>query len=640
MRKNLKSLAPTLWFVIIAFIISIFAVWGGAGRLGEGRGTDTLATVGKEKISVNLYYQTLRQRLEAMQREFRELDSRFIQQLNIPQQVLNQIIQQVLLSQLAKEMRIQTTNDELRKKIMNYPVFQKDGKFVGFDEYKKILNWNRIPIGKFEKSLSEEVMLNKVIQVVTAGVVVTEEEVWESYKNNNDTAKLEYAILNLDKVEFNQELSNEELEEYFTQKSEDYKIPEKREADYVFIKTDDLKDEIELTDSDLEDYYKDNTARFKEPEKIQVGRIYLPFEEEDREIVLNKARELLEQINKGADFGELAKKHSKDEKAQDSGDWGLYEWRSLTKDEQDEIFRLNQGEVSDILELDEGVAVLKVTEKAPETTQPFETVKERIADILKDEKARQLTETKITQLERAAKKEKSLDVAAQKLGYKAKNTGLLKENDPLEGIDPSGSISMAVFNLQEKEVSSLIYTYSGVGLAQLIGIEQPRAANFNEVKEQVIQDFEALKKKDIAAERMRQIRQELNRKSLETLAEDHGLEYKTVEAHKRGQYLGVIGESREIDELSFTLPVGEASDPVEIESGYVLVRVLDRKEVTKEEFEKQKKTETENLLETKKNRFFASYLSKLREEKEVKIRYDLFQKTNSDILSRFSGEQE
>ena len=83
MRKNLKSLAPTLWFVIIAFIISIFAVWGGAGRLGERGGVDTLATVGKEKIPVELYYQTLRQRIEAMRREFRELDSRFIQQLNI-----------------------------------------------------------------------------------------------------------------------------------------------------------------------------------------------------------------------------------------------------------------------------------------------------------------------------------------------------------------------------------------------------------------------------------------------------------------------------------------------------------------------------------------------------------------------------
>ena len=40
MRKNVKSLAPTLWLVIIAFIVTIFAVWGGAGRLG-GAGSNT-----------------------------------------------------------------------------------------------------------------------------------------------------------------------------------------------------------------------------------------------------------------------------------------------------------------------------------------------------------------------------------------------------------------------------------------------------------------------------------------------------------------------------------------------------------------------------------------------------------------------
>ena len=640
MRKNLKSLAPTLWFVIIAFIISIFAVWGGAGRLGEGRGTDTLATVGKEKISVTLYYQTLRQRLEAMKREFKELDSRFIQQLNIPQQILNQIIQQVLLDQLAEELGIKATDNEIRKKIMNYPVFQKEGQFVGFNEYKKILDWNRIPLGEFEKSLSQEIILDKVIHVITAGVMVTEEEAWENYKNSNDTAKLEYVILELDKVELDQKPTDTELKDYFTQKREDYKISEQREADYVFIKTDELKDDVELSDPELEDYYEDNTARFKEPEKIKVSRIYLPFEEQDREIVLGQAREILEQINKGDDFGELAKRSSGDEKAQDLGDWGLYEWKSLSKQEQDEINKLNQGEVSGILELPEGAAILKVTEKEPEIIQPFESVKERIVDILKDEKARQLAEQKITQLEKAAKKEKSLDVAAQTLEVKVKSTGLLKENDPLEDIDPSGSISTAVFNLQEKEISSPIYTYSGVGLAQLMRIEQPRAANFDEVKEQVARDFESSKKKEIAAERLQEVKKELNRKSLETLAEDYGLEYKTVEEHKRGQYLGVIGENKKIDELSFTLPLNEASDPVEVEPGYTLIRVLERKEVAKEEFEKEKSTEIENLLETKKNRFFASYLTKLREEKEVKIRYDLFLKTNSDILSRFSGEQE
>lgn len=640
MRKNLKSLAPTLWFVIIAFIISIFAVWGGAGRLGEGGGTDTLATVGKEKIAVSLYRQTLIQRIEAMRREFRELDTRFIQQLNIPQQILNQLIQQSLLTQLSKEMGIDATDEEIRAKIMSYPVFQKDGQFVGFAQYQKILDWNRIPLTEFEKGLRQEIIIEKVIDVLTAGITVTDEELWENYKNNNDTARIEYAILELEKIQLDQAPDSEELVKHFEENRDTYKIPEKREADYYFVKTEDLKAEAELSETEIEDYYDENQARFKEPEKIKASRIYLPFAEKDRELVLDQARDLIDRMNKGEDFGELAKIHSKDEKAQDSGDWGLYEWKSLSQAEQDEIGRLSQGEVSDVLEIPEGAVILKVTEKEPETTQPLETVKERITNILKDEKARQMAEEKIAQLEKAAKKENSLDVAAQTLGLKIRNSGLLKENDPLEEIDPSGSISMTLFNMEMKEISSPIYTYQGIGLAQLMRIETSRPAEFEEVEEKVTEDYTAFKKKDVAIERLKKLKQDLSRKSLEDLADEQSLEYKTIEEHKRGQYIGVIGESNTFDELAFSLPIEEPSDPVEYESGYALLRVLDRKEVTREEFEGEKGSERQNYLEQKKNKFFTSYLAQQQEKKEVKIRYDLFLRTNSDILSRFGGEQE
>ena len=639
MRKNLKSLAPTLWFVIIAFIISIFAVWGGAGRLGEGGGSDTLATVGKEKIAVSLYYQTLRQRIEAMRREFRELDSRFIQQLNIPQQILNQLIQQSLLMQLAKDMGIDATDDEIRSKIMSYPVFQKDGQFVGFAQYQKILDWNRIPLSEFEKSLRQEIIMDKVVDVITAGVMVTDKELWENYQYTNDTARIEYVTQALDAVVLDKEPDLEKLMDYFEKNKETYQIPEKREADYFFIKTEDLKARVELTDAEIEDYYKDNTARFREPEKTQVSRIYIPFEGQGRDLAVNQAEDLTNQMRSGKDFGDLAKTYSKDEKAEESGDWGLYEWQNLSQREKDEINRLPEGEISDVLEIEDGAVILKVTKKEPESTQPLEAVRERIINILKDEKARLMAEEEIARLEKAAKKENSLDVAAQTLGLSVRNTGLLKENDPLEEIDPSGSISMALFNLEEKEISSPIYTYQGVGLAQLMKIELPRPAEFDEVKQEVTEDVMVLEKKELARQKIQNLKQNLGKKSMEDLAEDYSLEYKTVEEHKRGQYLSVIGENREIDELAFSLPLNEASDPVEFESGYALIRVLDRKEVTREEFDKVKQTEKETFLESKKNRFFSSYLAKLQEKKEVRIRYDLFQQTNQDVLSRFGGEE-
>ena len=82
MRKNVKQLAPTLWIVIIAFIVTIFAVWGGGIGSGDAGAASTLISIGKEKISANFYVQSLRQSLEAMQREYKELNRNLIQQLN------------------------------------------------------------------------------------------------------------------------------------------------------------------------------------------------------------------------------------------------------------------------------------------------------------------------------------------------------------------------------------------------------------------------------------------------------------------------------------------------------------------------------------------------------------------------------
>ncbi|MEE9389766.1 MAG: SurA N-terminal domain-containing protein, partial [Candidatus Aminicenantaceae bacterium] len=211
MRKNVKQLSPILWIVIAAFIVTIFAVWGGGIRSGEGRAASTLISIGKEKISANLYVESLRVRLEAMQREFKELNRNLIQQLNIPQQVLQQIIQQTLLLQTAQDMKINASAEEIREKIINYPVFQRDSKFIGFQEYKRILDWNRTTIAEFEEGLREEIMINKLIKALTVGIAITSEELWENYKNENETAKLEYVVIEADKIELKETSPDSEI---------------------------------------------------------------------------------------------------------------------------------------------------------------------------------------------------------------------------------------------------------------------------------------------------------------------------------------------------------------------------------------------------------------------------------------------
>ena len=636
MRRNVKSLKPILWLIVVTFIVAIFAIWGGAGRLGETNRSDTLASVGGTKISSDAFFQALRSRLEAIGKQFGgELNAQLIQQLGVPQQTLEQLVQQQLLLEIARDMGLRATDAEVRDKIIAYPALQQDGKFVGFETYRRILEYNHIPLAEFEAGLRQDVVIGKVVEVLTAGIFVTDEEVWQAYRKQNDSAKIEYLVAETAKTEVTETPSESELRAHFDRNTAAYKIPEKRTADYAVLRTADLKKEVAVKDDEIAKYYRDNTAQFQEAEKVQVSRIWLPYTAADKDAVLAQARGLRGRAAGGEDFAALARSSSKDDKASAGGDWGLYDWRSLTPAETGAVAKLDRGGVSEVVETETGAAILKVTEKAPAVTKPLADVQATIKGILEEEKARALVAERIQRLEKLARQDKSLDVAAQKEGLKPASTGALKKGDPLGDFDTSGAVSEALFGLKEKEISGPIFTYAGEALAELKTIEPERPATFEEARAQVAKDILDELKKTKALAKLREVRASL-KDDWSGEAPKLKLEYKLVEAHKREQYLGLVGERPEIDTLVFSLPLKQASEPVPVDEGYALFRVLERKEATREEFEKVKAAERDTLLGEKRNKFLQSYMAMAREEKKVKINAEAFQRLSQDVLSRYT----
>jgi peptidyl-prolyl cis-trans isomerase D len=636
MRRNVKSLKPILWLIVATFIVAIFAIWGGAGRLGESNRSDTLAWIGGSKISSDEYFQALRTRLEAIRNQFGgDLNANLIQQLGVPQQTLEQLVQQRLLLKIAADMGLRATDAEVRAKIVAFPALQQEGQFVGFESYRRILEYNHIPLADFESGLRQEVVIGKAVQVLTAGIFVTDDEVWEAYRKQNDSAKIEYLVAETAKTEVPGTPGEAELQAHFDRNAASYKIPEKRTGDYVFLRTADLKKEIAVRDDEIDKYYRDNTAQFQEPESVRVSRIWLPFTPADKEVVLAQARSAQKRAAGGEDFAGLARSVSKDDKAATGGDWGPYDWRSLSAAETEAVGRLDKGGVSDVVETEAGAAVFKVTEKSPAVTKPLAEVRATIKGILEEEKSRALVAERIQRLEKLARNEKSLDVAGQKDGLKPASTGALKKGDPLGDFDTSGSISEALFGLKEKEISSPIFTYAGEALAELKRIEPERQAKFEEVREQVSKDILEVLKKEKALARLREVRASLQ-DDWSGEAPKLKLEYKSVEAHKKEQYLSLVGDRPEIDSLVFSLPLKQVSEPLAVDEGYALFRVLERKEATREEFEKVKAAERDTLLGEKKNKFLQSYMAKAREEKKVRINYDTFQRLSEDVLSRYT----
>jgi peptidyl-prolyl cis-trans isomerase D len=636
MRKNVKSLKPVLWIIVATFIVAIFAIWGGAGRLGESTRADTLVNLGGgARISSDEYFQALRSRLESIEKQFGgELNANLVQQLGVPQQTLEQLVSQRLLMRIAADMGLKASDAEVRERIKSYPAFQQNGQFVGFEDYKRVLDYNRISLADFERSLRQDVILNKVVRVLTAGLFVTDDEVWQNYRKQNETARIEYLVAETAKAEVTGQPTEEELKAHFEQDPAAYKIPEKRTGDYVVLKTEDLKKEVAVKDDEIAKYYRDNPAQFQDAEKVQVSRIWLPSGTADKDAVLARAREVQKRAAGGEDFAALAREFSKDDKAAAGGDWGLYDWKSLGAAETEAVGKLDKGGVSDVVDTGTGAAVFKVTDKAPAVTRPLTEVSATIKGILEDQKARAMVAGRIQRLVKLARKEKSLDFAAQKEGLKPASTGALKRGDPLGDFDGSGAVSEALFGLKENEISEPIYTYAGEALAQLKAVEPERPATFEEVRDEIAKDLLEVRKKAQAQARLREAASAL-KGDWNVEAGKHQLEYKLVEAHKREQYLSLVGDRPAVDALTFSLPLKQVSEPVAVDEGYAVFRVLERTEASREEFDKVKTTERETLVEEKRNKFLQSYLARAREEKKVRINYDTFLRLTNDILSRY-----
>jgi len=226
--------------------------------------------------------------------------------------------------------------------------------------------------------------------------------------------------------------------------------------------------------------------QFKIPEDIEVGRIFLPLEGKAKDLALAEARNLLDRLGKGENFGDLAKKFSKDSKASGGGNYGATEWTSLSTGEQEEIKKLNAGQLSQPIELQDGVSILKVTKKSEAATTPLSEAKIRIRTMLEEQKAQAMAAERMGKLEKDARKDKSLESAAAKVNFKVERSGLLKKGEALGSVDPSGVVSNALFALGDKEISAPLYTYRGVGLAQLLTVAPPRDAKLDEVREEVL----------------------------------------------------------------------------------------------------------------------------------------------------------
>ena len=158
------------------------------------------------------------------------------------------------------------------------------------------------------------------------------------------------------------------------------------------------------TDAEAKDFYDKNPDKFKQDEQVRASHILLKTDGKDDAAVKKQAEDLIAQLKKGADFAELAKKFSQDEgSAKKGGDLDYFPKGQMVPEFDKVAFALPVGQISGVVTTQFGYHVLKVTDKKPARTVPYEEAQAQIKQFLEQQKKQQAADTFIEGLKKKAK---------------------------------------------------------------------------------------------------------------------------------------------------------------------------------------------------------------------------------------------
>jgi peptidyl-prolyl cis-trans isomerase C len=124
------------------------------------------------------------------------------------------------------------------------------------------------------------------------------------------------------------------------------------------------------TDEAMKKVYEDASKQISGEQEVHARHILVETEDE--------AKAIEEELKKGADFAELAKKKSKDPGASDGGDLGFFTKDQMVPEFSAVAFALEPGKISDPVKSQFGWHIIKVEEKRNRKAPDFDQVKSQI----------------------------------------------------------------------------------------------------------------------------------------------------------------------------------------------------------------------------------------------------------------------
>lgn len=643
-------LGGMLLLICAAMVITL--VPGGLGSsfgIG-GPGQGVIATVGGEDVTLQ---EVKRNTDQMVRQESRNGQDASMLRPFFVRQAAEQLINEKAILAEAHRLGLRATDDEVRDEIQHgrySAAFFPGGKFVGQEEYEARLQGAGITAAQFEQSVKDQLLFDKLRDMVSGGVTVTDDEVRKEFARRNTKVKLEYAVLDRNEVLKELHPTDAELKAYYEQHKASYNNanPEKRKLQYAVLDTSRMQADVQVTPQELQSYYDQHRDDYRVSEQVNVRHILIKtpppgadgkIDPKGLDAARKKAEDVLKQVKAGGDFAALAKKYSEDSSAQSGGSLGWVERGRTVPEFEASAFSLPKGGTSDLVQSSFGFHIIHVDDKQPAHMKSLDEVKPQIEPILRQNKLTAAAEAQANALLGQAR-DSSLEKAAAAKGLQVVTTDFVGRTDVLPGIGSAPQFMDAVFAAADKAPPAEAALPEGYAVFQVVAVKPPSTPTFDEIRSRVEAEF----RNERGAALLSQKTQELSDRAkaahdLKKAAKELGATVKTSDLVTMEGQVPDLGSMSGPASVAFGMNPGEISGPINSGNNGVVFSVVDRQEPPPTDFQAKQDEIRDTLMQSRRGELFGLFVSNLRKQMEKDGKIKINKQEMNNLTRSPLGEQ-
>jgi peptidyl-prolyl cis-trans isomerase D len=398
--------------VIVGFIIAIFALFGVESIIGGFMTSPPVAEVNGEEITEAQLQANTQNLVATLGGNIEALDQELLEQIS-----LNQLIEELVMRQLAQGTSMSVSSDRIDRSIIQTPSFQINGVFDP-DLAVRTMTSQGFSVPLYRETLREQMLMAQVANAYASSNFVTDAELSRLVKLSSQTRDLRYLSVTMGTRTLDTPITDEQIQSYYDDNQVRFEEDASVIVNYVLLDKNLISDEIALDQDTLLAKYEEDRSAFEGSAEKRASHILFEVNGDLTEAqALELAANASVRLADGEEFGTVALELSSDTaSAEEGGDIGFTDGSAFPPELEEALNELALNEISGPVITDFGVHLVKLTEDNENVYQSFEELSERLERELKSAEVEALFAQRLADLSNLAFETAGLTQISEELG--------------------------------------------------------------------------------------------------------------------------------------------------------------------------------------------------------------------------------